>query len=55
MSELLECGCVPIIEYFCSEHRKPNQCPICNQTKELIVTGMGIICKDCYYKNGGIW
>jgi len=46
-------SCVPEIQYQCSEHRPKNQCISCLRTdKELHVSGIGIMCKDCQVKNG---
>lgn len=49
-------NCFPNIDYVCTEHRAKNQCVGCNRTdQKLIITGMGIICKDCARKGGMIF
>ena len=49
-------NCVPDIDYACAEHREKNQCVGCNRTdQKLIVTAMGIICKDCARQGGMIF
>ncbi len=48
--------CYPEIDYLCSNHRPENQCIGCLRTdQKLIITGMGIICKDCARKQGMIF
>ncbi len=48
--------CYPEIDYLCSKHRPENQCIGCLRTdQKLIITGMGIICRDCARKQGMIW
>ena len=49
-------NCVPEIEYFCMNHREPNQCGGCNRkNQKLYASGIGILCKDCTRKNGVIF
>ncbi len=48
--------CYPEIDYLCSKHRPKNQCIGCLRTdQKLIITGMGIICRDCARKQGMIF
>ncbi len=49
-------NCLPDIDYKCTDHRLKNQCVGCNRTdQKLIMTCMGIICKDCARKGGMIF
>ncbi len=48
--------CIPDIDYECGKHRPENQCVGClRTTQKLIVTGMGIICRDCAIRGGMIY
>ena len=50
--EKLTCeDCYPEIDYLCYKHRPKNQCIGCLRTdQKLIITGIGIICRDCARK-----